>query len=603
MKRTISIVFALLVLVSTTTFNIMAQDSESECFGYHYSAGTVSVYGRDLTAEGELIIPSTVDDCTVEEIESEGFSNHEKINSVVISDTVRIIGNSAFSGCVALKEVRMSKGVTQIRKDAFLNTALYNDLNNWDENGALYIQDALIKVNPLCKGQFSVKEGTRIIADNAFEGCANITEVSIPDSVEFIGSNVFDGCGVLDDTANWIDHCFYLGDWLITSEDAMVSVKIKKGTRHLADSAFENIQTLRSVELPEGVEKIGAFAFYFCAELSEISLPSTVDEIGQQAFNGCNIKTLTLDPKNKDFVIENGILYKSDLKTVVFCPQQMSGEVIIFEKTEYIGDAAFWGCEKIESIILPQSLKAIGYGAFSECYKLNDVAFPNSLKYIGRYAFEYCRGLTRIVIPYSVEKLEDYAFSYCINLESVTVGLGVKEIKAWTFGNCEKLDNIELPYAVEKIDGYAFFGTGLVMNAGKYDSQGLLYIDKYLIKAKENETGVYEVPEGTTLIAENCFDNCYDVENIIIPNSVKHLNNYGLKVRNNLKKITYFGTEKEWDEITIDSCIGTFPEEQGIVMISGEFNTKLLVCMMSLSAGAFSLLVWIYRKQRPTTIE
>ena len=182
------------------------------------------------------------------------------------------------------------------------------------------------------------------------------------------------------------------------------------------------------------------------------------------------------------------------------------------------------------------------------------------------------------------------------HMESIDIGSGIKEIKAWMFEYCENLNIVTLPYGIEKIGYLAFYQTALLENEENYDSQGLLYIVKYLIKAKNNETGIYDVPDGIVLIAMDCFEDCYDVQNIILPGSLKYINDCALSVRNKNQKITFHGTEEQWYDIFTDSCIGTYPED-GIRILS-DFPTTLLICVISVTVISTALLVLIYRKQK-----
>ena len=595
-KKVITFISLIAVIATAICCPVAAaEEVEEASFGYYYSADMATVYGRDITTEGELQIPASINGITVKRIESDGFDDYEKIESVVIPDSIETIGSNAFADCLSLVKIDIGSRVQHIEKDAFINTGYYNDINNWDETGALYIQDALIKVDPLCEGEFVVKEGTRVIADSAFEGCSKIKKVVLPDSVDSIGADVFVDSGVLENTDYWADDCLYVGNWLIASKDTDAP-KIKDGTKYIADGAFRYNKTLQSVTIPEGVLKIGAYAFWDCCELTDLNIPSTVKYIGKNAFVFCNIKNISLDSKNKDFALLNGILYTHDLKYLVFCPQQITGEIKLPNETEHIGEAAFWRCAEIEKVVFPKSLKSIGRSAFSECYKLNDINLPDSLQYIGRFAFSNCLGITKMVIPYSVDELEENAFSYCINMESIDIGSGIKEIKAWTFEYCEKLNSVNLPYGIEKIGYLAFYQTALLENEENYDDQGLLYIGKYLIKAKNNETGIYDVPDGIELIAMDCFEDCYDVQNIILPGSLKYINDSALSVGNKNQKITFHGTEEQWYDIVTDSCIGTYPEE-GIRMLS-DFPTALLICVVCATAISAAFLALIYKKQK-----
>ena len=74
-------------------------------------------------------------------------------------------------------------------------------------------------------------------------------------------------------------------------------------------------------------------------------------------------------------------------------------------------------------VIIPSSIQVSGrdhvvteidYHAFYYCDSLTSVTIPNSVTEIEDCAFEGCRGLTSVTIPNSVKSINDYAFQYCI---------------------------------------------------------------------------------------------------------------------------------------------------------------------------------------------
>ena len=119
-----------------------------------------------------------------------------EIEEVVFPYTVKEIGKEAFLGCENLETISTSQGITNIGKDAFKDTAYYNNESNW-ENHALYIQSYLITVDETYTGEFIIKEGTTTIADQAFYQCVNITGVTISSTVTSVGSYTFYGCANL----------------------------------------------------------------------------------------------------------------------------------------------------------------------------------------------------------------------------------------------------------------------------------------------------------------------------------------------------------------------------------------------------------------------
>ena len=79
-----------------------------------------------------------------------------------------------------------------------------------------------------------------------------------------------------------------------------------------------------------------------------------------------------------------------------------------------IGYRAFYDCNSLTSITIPNSVTSIGDSAFYNCSSLTSVTIPDSVTSIGSYAFKGCEGLTSITIPDSVVSIDVYAFSDCI---------------------------------------------------------------------------------------------------------------------------------------------------------------------------------------------
>lgn len=106
-----------------------------------------------------------------------------------------------------------------------------------------------------------------------------------------------------------------------------------------------------------------------------------------------------------------------------------------------IADNAFYCCDTITSVTIPDSVTSIGYGAFMMCrslttavvgsgvtnmegtfllcFNLRDVTIGNNVTHIYENAFAHCYALSTITIPASVTTIEMYSFQYCFGLESM----------------------------------------------------------------------------------------------------------------------------------------------------------------------------------------
>ena len=130
-----------------------------------------------------------------------------------------------------------------------------------------------------------------------------------------------------------------------------------------------------------------------------------------------------------------------------------SGEIIIPSAITYksrtlkvvaIGDKAFFRCDSLVNITIPNSVTSIGDYAFSNCDGLTSITIPNSVTSIGNYVFSSCYGLTSITIPNSVTSIEDWTFRGCSALTSVVIGNSVTSIGDNAFYECDSLASIRL---------------------------------------------------------------------------------------------------------------------------------------------------------------
>ena len=93
--------------------------------------------------------------------------------------------------------------------------------------------------------------------------------------------------------------------------------------------------------------------------------------------------------------------------------------------------AAFEGCSKLASVVIPSSLDRIAPFAFSACTSLTTIEIPESVHVIERCAFSECSELIHAVIHSSI--IKDSAFEDCSNLRSVEFGPSVSEIQFAAF--------------------------------------------------------------------------------------------------------------------------------------------------------------------------
>ncbi|MBQ3192467.1 MAG: leucine-rich repeat protein [Oscillospiraceae bacterium] len=121
-----------------------------------------------------------------------------------------------------------------------------------------------------------------------------------------------------------------------------------------------------------------------------------------------------------------------------------------------IGDYAFYGCENLTTVTLPENLIYVGNSAFRDCSTLQDVNLGQGLTNIEDYAFYGCSSLTQIDIPETVSEIGPSAFENCSGLNVVILHSGLYQIGAGAFRNCTSLPSIAIPSGISRLDDEAF---------------------------------------------------------------------------------------------------------------------------------------------------
>ncbi len=105
-----------------------------------------------------------------------------------------------------------------------------------------------------------------------------------------------------------------------------------------------------------------------------------------------------------------------------------SGDIIIPEKVDYnsetyevveISNQAFFYCENLMSITIPNTVVKIGDSAFYGCISLEEIIIPNSVQVIGNNAFENCKSLRYVEIGNGLSSIGERAFYQIYGIEEI----------------------------------------------------------------------------------------------------------------------------------------------------------------------------------------
>ena len=262
----------------------------------------------------------------VRNLGSGAFMNCTALESVSLSDNMEKLNDHIFDGCASLARIDMPDKPIAVSFTVLGGTAYYNNPSNW-EKGVLYADGYLIAVNAdfAALTEYAVKEGTKVIADNAFSGAGYsgkvkkitlpdglyrigqgafaklgaLTEVNIPESVRSIGYGAFAATGY-DVAAHYTDGGLYVGKWLVAVENAVrTSFTVKDGTVGVADGKDTSLfpsraQKATQLSLPSSLKYIGTRSFARL-RITELQLPAGLQTLGEGAFASCSwLKTVNL---------------------------------------------------------------------------------------------------------------------------------------------------------------------------------------------------------------------------------------------------------------------------------------------------------------------
>ncbi len=334
-----------------------------------------------------------------------------------------------------------------------------------------------------------------------------------------------------------------IGDWAFSACSSLTSITIPNSVTTIGEFAFNNCYGLSSITIPNSVTSIEYEAFFGCHGLKSVFIGNGVTIMKEGAFRGCsgltsvhisdiaawcNIDFEITEKKEKGnyyyYYWSNPLYYAHHL----YLNEEEITELSIPEGVKTIKNYAFYGCQGLVSLTIPNSVTTI-QNAFEGCSSLTAVHISDieawckivfrghSLFYAHRL---YLNGeeIKDLTIPENVTSISDYAFENCTSLTSLTIPNSVTTIGRETFKNCNRLVSADIPTSVTSIGTDAFAGTPWVNNY-----EGLLYLGsiayKYIGDMLDNTEIV--IREGTLEISNNAFSGCTGLTSITIPASVK----------------------------------------------------------------------------------
>ncbi len=386
-----------------------------------------------IKADANLMSGIFADSLGVKKITAPGFSIRSLFQIYGSSDLsseltqfteLNVIGNEKIpadyaADCSKLQTITIAETVTEIGSGCFVNTAWYNA----QPDGLVYNGKFLLGYKGAePSGAVTVKDGTLSVADGAFAGCAELTQINLPSQLKNIGDSAF-------------------------AESGITSLTVPENTAKIGEEAFKACASLTAVTFSQNLVSLGAAAFEDCNIAGELVLPSSLETLGNRCLRGNGITKLTLPLKE-----DKGVY-------MLFADSPESLKEITAQGS-HLPVGAFANLNYVEKITLSDEITEIPENAFRGCSSLTEVEYGDITK-IGANAFTNCRSIASLVIPDTVTEIGAGAFSSMGSLENVTLGKSLKKISENAFSNCGKLKNIALNDGLEYIGDKAFSYTAL----------------------------------------------------------------------------------------------------------------------------------------------
>ena len=509
------------------------------------------------------------------------FENCTTLNTVVIPNTVNIIGSYVFKGCIALESVSFGSEIEEVGYGAFAGCPLFESVyytgtladwaktifktkiigryqSDWITGNPCFYGASLYINGEKITDKITIPDGIDRIGEGAFLGFKQLTSVTIPKSVTEIDEYAFKTCYS-------VERVYYNGtisEWL--------TIKFDDHPCSNSDLYIngEKLTEIKASDFPTNLTRIGDSAFAGCKSLTSVVIGNCIETIGNDAFYGC----VSLN----NVVIKDGVLE--------------------------IGGSAFFDCTSLKSIEIPVSVKAIysvafgssypystyitNYGSIESVYYKGTLADWMKIHFSDLYMYNVsgenwytsnpCNGggdlyinnekLTEINegdIPEDITEILPGCF-FGLNLTSVAIGNNIKSIGDGAFKNT-KLKKLSIGDGVTSIGKHAFSGNPYLdifftgtdeqwcTRKWLIETEYNLYIDEQKITDITIPNEVTDIGKafaycksviniaissGVTEIKGKAFEKCENLESVTILNGVTKIGEYAFQGCKNLESVT-----------------------------------------------------------------
>ena len=420
-----------------------------------------------------------------------------------------------------------------------------------------------------------IGEGVTYIGKHSFDGCTNLSQATLPPSIEAVGHSAFLNCtglryaaysgfksqwdaididggntDLLNASVSYLHRSGRLGTtdvyYELIGRDGSLWIYGSGGsTVHVTPPWYDVAQYITEIRVD--IDTLWEDAFRDCTGVKKVYLSEGLTTVQDGAFNDCTRLTdIYYDSTKNDWdsieiLGHNAPLLNAALHTAPH-EEQLTGDLSWSVNDE--GLLRIWLDDDLmgdgEDTAIPDYTSYTDAPWYAD-YKdvITSLRIESGVTSIGKNAFRALPHLRTITIADTVTGIGDIAFASCTSLEDFTLPDSIETIGANAFMNCDYLELIHLP------DSITFLGVGAFRDCGNLEKVWL--------------------PGQLTTILSNTFMDCPLLDHIDIPAAVTAVNDNAfwncIELASSTGHVYYGGHSAQWKQITI-----------------GTGNTQLLNC-------------------------
>lgn len=368
---------------------------------------------------GHVVLPATVTKngktYRVIGIGRNAFARNTKLQEITLGAYLSSVDYTAFSGCAELAWITVKGDNAQFRS---FDGVLYD-----------YTQYQLYLYPPAREGSsYALPRISKKVAPYAFQGAQKLNLITVPSGVTSIGAGAFYGCtnlqklilpfagtsattGVMRDIVDAngrgkLESLVITGGQLRAQAfyglSTLRNLELPIPTEEIPDRCFYGCSSLRQliftgddfqskdgeIQIPDGIARIGSQAFYSCEALTQVHIPASVTTIEDRAFAYCTgMEAFYVDADNPSYESDAwNVLFTKGKEALLYYPSARPWPYYnVPEETRQIHELAFYGCDPLVNLYLPDSISSISTRGIVDT-SLTVCAYYQS--YAARYAEE-----------------------------------------------------------------------------------------------------------------------------------------------------------------------------------------------------------------------